>query len=140
MRALPLVAVLLLSTSVGCETVTPSTCDPYTATATQYYAGGQTQGGVYMSSLVNEELLYFPGGMHYSLEHRLGQTPSWWHSSLSFESIASADGGLSIAQAAGNQALVLRVNEEVIEVANDSCVPYWLLVTAGVGATTPSGP
>jgi hypothetical protein len=140
--ALPLLAVTLLAAS-GCETLTPSTCDPSAANnPTVGYAGGQTADGVYMSSPWDGELLDFPGGAHYALEHRLGGTPAWVMSYLSFDEFGTRSGG-SLAQAAGNQVLILGVDDETITVANDSCVAYWLLVTAGVGVAdggAPPGP
>ena len=139
MRLSLLLAALLLFTSTGCETITSVTCDSYTVNVPQHYAGGTTQDGVYMSSPWNEGLLYFPGGMQYSLAHGLGSTPAWEYSYLSFQNFGAADGG-NVAQAAGNQVVILGMNDQTIQLANDSCTDYWLLVTAGVGTAAPSGP
>jgi hypothetical protein len=132
-RAHPLVAALLLSASAGCETVTPSTCDISAAgNPTVRYTGGQIQDGVYMTSPWDRGLLLFPSGMHYSLVHGLGRTPSSVQSYLSFDGDGTADGG-ELAQAAGNQVGILGMDAQTIELSNDSCVEYWLLVTASAG-------
>jgi len=122
----------------GCETFQPRTCDPSAGgNPSITYTGGTAQGGIYMSSSWDGELLYFPGGMHYSLVHGLGSTPSWVQSWLSFHQFGTSDGG-SLAQASGNQVELVKVDADIVEVANDSCVDYWLLVTAGVGSTSPN--
>ncbi len=133
-----LLAVILLSTGAGCETLgNGATCDPSAAAnPTVRFAGGTDEDGVYMSSPWDRGLLYFPGGMHYSLVHGLGRTPDWEQSYLSFQGSGTADGG-SIAQAAGNQVVLLGMDAETIDLANDSCVPYWLLVTAGATTNDP---
>jgi len=133
-RAPPL-ALLLALGAAGCETFAPNTCDPSAGgNPSVTYAGGQTKDGVYMSSPWDGQLLNFPGGMHYSLVHGLGIPPGWIQSYLSFD-----ESGGPLAQAAGNQVEVVKVDGELIEVGNDSCVGYWLLVTAGVGSA-PAGP
>ncbi len=55
---------------------------------------------------------------------------------LSFDRFGTLDGGV-LAQAAGNQVEVLGFDgdAEGILIANDSCVDYWLLVTAGLAAS-----
>ena len=75
MRSNALLAAMLLAASTGCESITPATCDPSpAANPAQLYTGGQTEDGVYMSSPWDSGLLYFPGGMQYSLVHGLGRT------------------------------------------------------------------
>lgn len=129
-------APILIAASVlacGCETFGPRTCDPSAGgNPSITYNGGTVQGGVYMSSAWDGELLYFPGGMHYTLVHGLGATPGWVQTYLSFHQYGTADSG-ALAQAAGNQVEIVQVDDQVIEVGNDSCVTYWLLVSAGVG-------
>jgi hypothetical protein len=74
------------------------------------------------------ELLFFPGGMHYALEHHLPCAPWPVEIYLSFGEYGTHDGG-NVAPAVGNQSLLLGVDETAIHVANDSCADYWLLVT-----------
>lgn len=128
-RALFAAVVALAAGSLGCDASALS-CDraleanPYIA-----YREGTVENGVYMSSPWDGELLYFPGGMHYAIEHQLGGEPRWITSYLSFDERGTAGG--SVAQSAGNQVVILDVSETTIKLANDSCVDYWLLVTAG---------
>jgi len=145
MRASPLLLLvaMLLAASTGCETLgNTSSCDASAAAnPTVRYAGGTTKDGVYTSLYVDGSLLYFPGGMHYALEHQLGRTPDWWFWNLSFESDGLSDAGAgNLAQAAGNQVELLGMDAETIDVANDSCSDYYLLVKAGTSATAPNGP
>src|SRR5262245_38194182 len=69
------------------------------------YAEGTVKQGIYATSEPNGELLYFPGGMRYALEHGLGARPDWWQIYLSFNRYGTEKG--TLAQAAGNQAEVL---------------------------------
>jgi hypothetical protein len=145
MRTAPLLlAVLLGSASAACETVRAVTCDKSPeANPEVVYNGGLTADNVYsssqpgpstpgyMSSPWEGELLFFPGGMHYGLRHGLNCTPQWVDAYLSFDQYGTRDGG-SLAQAAGNQVVILGMDCQSIHVANDSCVDYWLLLTAGV--------
>jgi hypothetical protein len=130
-----LVIALLCAACVGCETVQSATCDPSAAAnPEQTFKAAQPSDGVYMSSPWDGELLSFPGGMHYALEHHLGCTPTWVQTYLSFDPNGTRDAG-SLAQSAGNQVVILGTDSCSIHVANDSCVDYWLLVVAG-GAPT----
>jgi hypothetical protein len=133
-RAALLLGALLVA-STGCDRVPPSVCDREAEdNPAVRYTEGTVEGGVYMSSPWDGELLYFPGGMRYAIEHKLGETPRWIASYLSFERDGTASGAL--APAAGNQVVLLDVDAMAITLANDSCVDYWLLVTAGAGDRT----
>jgi hypothetical protein len=119
--------------SLGCTNGAPFTCDrSIEGNPPIRYTEGTVLDGVYMSSPWEGELLYFPGGMHYALEHKLAKAPRWVTSYLSFDR-----GGTkiaSLAQSTGNQVVILDVNETTVTLANDSCADYWLLVMAGSGA------
>ena len=136
-RAAALVATLA-ALSAGCGEISkigPSTCDrsPEGNELTPY-SEGTVEDGVYMSSAWDgdtEGLLYFPGGMRYRILHKLGEVPRWWQIYLSFDRYGTATG--TLAQATGNQAEVLEVSPDYLEIANGSCVEYWLLVVAGAG-------
>lgn len=139
MRALALAMVIAAATA-GCETFGSRTCDRSAeGNPVIDYTGGTAEDGVYMSSPWGGELIYFPGGMHLQLEHGLGATPKWVNEYLSFDRYGTTDGG-SLAQAAGNQVLVTDMNNQAIVLVNDSCVDYWILVTAGTGAQVSPGP
>jgi hypothetical protein len=154
-RAAVIVAGALAACTAGCETLGPHSCDtslganPYVS-----YTQGSVAAGVYMSSPWNGPLLLFDGGTHYKLYHGLGATPRWWVSYLSFDESGTGDGGdpiggggaggsgaspQGLAQAAGNEAVVLGVDACTIEIENDSCVSSWLLVTAGGAAPVDGG-
>ena len=124
----------LAAGALGCETFGPVACDrSEEANPTVTYQGGVTAEGVYRSSAWDGELLFFPAGMHYDLVHGLGSEPGWVESFLSFEREGTGDGG-TLAPAAGNHAVIAKADAERIRVVNDSCVEYWLLVTAGTGS------
>lgn len=126
--------------ALGCDRGGPLTCDrTEEGNPVIRYTEGEAADGVYMSSPWEGELLYFPGGMHYALEHKLGKKPRWVTSYLSFDRDGTK--ASSLAQSAGNQVVILDVDEATVTLANDSCADYWLLVTAGAGdAAAPSPP
>jgi len=140
-RAAALLATLA-ALSAGCGEISkigPETCDR-SADGNKFvdYKEGTVENGVYMSSgwdgdgeKEGEGLLYFPGGMRYKIFHQLGAVPRWWQIYLSFDRYGTATG--TLAQATGNQAEVLEVDAGSLEIANGSCVEYWLLVVAGAG-------
>jgi len=97
------------------------------------YADGTTENGVYMTSDWDGELLNFPGGMHYELEHRLGEVPRFFQAYLTFDRYGTGDGG-TIGLASGNQVELVRANDKTMVVRNAECVDYWLLLVAGAGA------
>jgi len=133
MRARAAIVVLACAPiALGCDRVPAAVCDSDEGNPVIRYTEGTVVNDVYMSSPWDGELLYFPGGMRYALEHKLGDTPRWIEAYLSFSRGGTKDGG-ALAQAAGNQAVIVGVDATAITVKNDSCAEYWLLVTAGVG-------
>ena len=123
----------IAAASLGCANGGPFTCDRSAeGNPPIRYTEGTAEDGVYMSSPWEGDLLYFPGGTRYALEHKLGKAPRWVTSYLSFDREGTR--ASSLAQPAGNQVVILDVNETTVTVANDSCADYWLLVTAGSGA------
>lgn len=129
----------LVLSSAGCGNsggLTSSTCDRSEKANTPIrYSGGTLENGVYMSSAWDEELLYFPGGMRYLIEHQLGDIPRYWQFYLSFDREGVKTGVVGLA--AGNQAELRGIDEETLTVVNGSCVDYWLLVVAGTGENMP---
>ena len=75
-RAAATLCVVLAVGALSCGRGGPLTCDR-TAEGNPVirYTEGEAKDGVYMSSPWEGELLYFPGGMHYALEHKLGDRP-----------------------------------------------------------------
>jgi hypothetical protein len=119
----------------GCETFEPLTCDRSPENNPEIvYQDGVTQGTAYDSATAAGELLQFDGGARFALRHGLGAKPAWVEVWLSFDRFGtSADGG-KVAQAAGNQAVITGIDGDAIHITNDSCVPYYLEVHAGLGA------
>lgn len=138
----------LASLSVACNEISkigPTTCNRSEAgNPPVLYTEGTVEGGVYMSTPwdggagEDEWLLYFPGGMRYAIEHKLGGTPRWWQIYLSFDKNGTTGGTMALA--AGNQAEVPCIDDEHIIVFNDSCAEYWMLIVAGGGDEPASSP
>jgi len=147
-----LLAFALAAGSTGCGVlgdVGPNSCErSVEANPITPYTEGTVENGVYMSAPLaptaeeqglEAELLFYPGGMRYAIHHKLGALPRWWQVYLSFDSDGSDTGTLALA--AGNQAEVTHVDDEVIHVVNGSCVEYWMLLVAGTGEEPPpAGP
>ncbi|MFO0588657.1 MAG: hypothetical protein U0441_13995 [Polyangiaceae bacterium] len=123
----------------------PETCDrSIKLNPPVRYTGGIVEGGVYMTSAWDGDLLYFPGGMHYELVHDLGATPRMIeayvgfdpHGTRDFDADTTTDEGVvSLGIASGNQVELLDVTDQHILLRNAECVDYWLLVVASAGAT-----
>jgi hypothetical protein len=136
-RAIAAIALAAALAAAACDVVTsvgPQTCDldegenpPVT------YRGGTVEGGVYMSSPWDRDLVYFPGGMQVRMEHGLGRTPRTWAAYLSFDPEGTALGG-SLALAAGNQVELVDVDDVALTIRNATCADYYVVVTAQVEA------
>lgn len=128
-------ATLLITQSIGCDVITsvgPKSCDRSDeANPPLTYSDGSVEDGVYMSTPWEGDLLYFPGGMRYRLEHKLGQTPRSWEAFLSFDEHGSRDE--TLAPAAGNQVELVGIDDVAITVRNGSCADYYLLITVSAG-------
>jgi hypothetical protein len=125
----------------------PETCDrSEEGNPPVLYTDGTTENGIYMTSDWDGQLLWFPGGMHYALEHDLPEEPRFFQAYLSFDRYGTSEDGDpgTIALASGTQVELVRFEEETEEetmvvhrrmvVRNADCVDYWLLVVAGTGA------
>lgn len=139
-------ALAFAMAAAGCETSGSQVCDTsIMGNPAQTFAGGRTEGDVYQSSPWDGELLSFPGGMIYDVEHHLvdaaGQpaVPRWVSLWVSLSKDGDTDGS-PVARATGNEAVVLQVGPTTITVQNDGCQAYWLLVAAGTGPSQPSPP
>jgi len=80
------------------------------------------------TSAAEGPLLPFEGGTMLRIRHGLGLKPKIVQVTLSFTErpLEAYKGGYS--QAAGNQAIVLRNDEEEVAVKNDSCANYYIRV------------
>ncbi len=144
-RLVQLAALALALPAAACETFSSHTCDTtVTANPPVTYSAGKAEGGVYQSSAWDGDLLWFPGGMIYRLEHHLTdaesqpEVPRWvslW--------VSAAKGGVDaggVVRATANEAVIVDVGPTTVSVQNQGCQDYWLLVTAGTGATQPPPP
>ncbi|AKT35912.1 uncharacterized protein CMC5_000230 [Chondromyces crocatus] len=143
------VTMALTLPGLGCNVLSklgPGNCDrSIDANPAIGYSEGSVEAGVYMSATWDldapkrdQELLFFPGGMRYEIQHKLGEMPRWWLAYLSFDRYGADTE--SIAIAAGNQVEVKDVNDRTITLVNASCSDYWLLlVVGGVDADPPEG-
>ena len=122
---LALASALLLTPTASCgppcETAND---DPVRVTEGTVDASGT----VYESSTWAGPYLHFPGGRRYQLEHHLGRAPTMVTTYLSFDQEPMPGGNAS--ESAGNQAVIERVDDEIIQVRNDTCAEFWLRVTA----------
>jgi hypothetical protein len=124
----------------GVSSIGPTSCDRSAAANEPIlYTEGTVEGGIYMTSAWDGELLDFPGGRRYRLDHQLGVVPRFFQAYLSFNQFGVRDRIGTLAAAAGNQVEVDEVTDTSIVVINGSCVDYWLLVVAGAGDVAPDG-
>ena len=141
-RAAALLPLALFAAALlGCDqvaTIGPDICDrSEEGNPAIRYTAGTVEGGVYMSSAWNRDLLHFPGGMRYEIMHGLGEVPRFWQFYLSFDEDGTETGVVSLA--AGNQAELRDIDDSTMLVVNGSCVEYWLLVVAGAGDSGTEG-
>lgn len=97
----------------------------------QRYSGGITSDDrtFYQSSSVEGPYLFFPSGRTYQLEHGLRGTPDDYNMELSFSEFPF-ESGSGAGKPAGNLTMVEAINDDYIEVRNDTCAEYFLRLTA----------
>jgi hypothetical protein len=123
---LALVAWCTLGCSPPCET---SDTDPVR------FEGGTTSAGVYQTSAWEGPYLHFPGGRRYQLVHGLGTTPPLVASYVSIAKQPFKDNNAS--ENAGNQGVIELVNDEIIQIRNDTCAEFYLRVVAYAPGAAP---
>lgn len=133
--AIRTVLALLLAGSLlgGC-----SACKTKGQDAVEYTAGHvDASAGVYESTLVDEDMLHFPPGRVYDLVHELGERPVSVQGYVSFRRQLSEDGDPfddtrpnNVSEAAGNEMVIERWNDEVIRIRNDTCAEFFVRVVA----------
>ena len=121
----------------GLSTACSPPCDTADSDKTVTYSKGTVDPSetVYESSPWNGPYLHFPAGRRFSLEHHLKKTPSLVNTYLAFDERPLPGGNTS--ESAGNQAVIERVDDQVIVVRNDTCAEFWLRVVA---IASPGGP
>lgn len=114
-------------------------CNTADADAVRYADGSvSADGSTYQTSSWSGPYLHFPSGRRFQLEHHLGTTPPVVLTYLAFDEHPLAGGNTS--ESAGNQAVIEKVDSEIIQVRNDTCAEFWLRVVAmtGPGGAPPS--
>jgi hypothetical protein len=110
---------------IGCG----ATCDRDTDGPTRFEKGTtDTRTQFYETSAWNGPYLDFPGGRSYQLVHGLPGRPREINIYLAFEENPLPSS--NTAPAAGNQALIEKVDDEIIEIRNDTCSGAYVRVTA----------
>ncbi|HEY8943253.1 MAG TPA: hypothetical protein VIM73_03275, partial [Polyangiaceae bacterium] len=95
-----------------------------------------TEDGFYESSAWHEDLLRFPPQRRYQFMHGLGAIPKEYQIYVSFWPDALVKDH-SIAEAAGNIAVVERITDEYIQARNDTCETFYIRLIAEHPDTTP---
>jgi hypothetical protein len=126
---------LLAVDLVGCETG----CDKESAEPLAYL-NGQTSPSCtsYQTNGFDERYVNFPPGRRLRLMHGLGQTPNSVVSYVAFtaDALPQAEIG-NTAESAGNQVIIEAVNDEYVQVRNDTCEYFFLRVVLEVDAPAP---
>jgi hypothetical protein len=105
------------------------------------YSDGLTEtnrsGRVYMTSPWEGTWLHFPSHRRFLLQHRLGTRSYAPHAYLSFVAHPGASDSDKFSEAAGNEAVFEALEEDAVQVKNDTCSDFYLLVR--IEADAPSG-
>lgn len=110
----------------------PAACVPTCASPERQFSGGHRDltAKVYETSGPEGPFLPFDGGAVYRIQHGLGIKPSLTLSYLSFSEYPENPGGGGSTQAAGNQVIVLKQDEQEIVLKNDTCSSLYLRLVA----------
>lgn len=106
----------------------------------QVYRDGLTSsdGSFYQTAPLDGTYLFFPPGRVYNLEHGLGEVPAEYHVWLAFvpDPLANGERGAGTSESAGNQAVVELVDDEILQVRNDTCAEFFVRVVARTGSAS----
>lgn len=135
-RLLGLSAALVSSALIPCASTLSVACSPCNPNGHEpiRYTDGKATGDIYETGMTTDEMLHFPSGRIYELEHHLGVCPpvilpyiSFVPRPISGEAQSRVD---NFAIAAGNEALVEGCDKEIIRLRNDTCADFYLRVVA----------
>jgi hypothetical protein len=129
---------------LGCDT----SCDKENEDVARDYTGGTISASCtrYETGSFDDLYLDFPPGRRLAIHHGLGQTPSVVQSYLGFVKDPLPDAGNgNTAESAGNQVIIERMDDEFVQVRNDTCEEFFLRVvietdTAAPGCLSPVEP
>jgi hypothetical protein len=118
------VALSWLTQLTGC-----GGCDTGGQSPIEYRGGSvNTAGTVYETTDINGEYLHFPAGRVYDLVHGLVTAPYKVTTYVSFDAQLSEDN--NIAESAGNQVVIEKVDSSVVRLRNDTCAEFYLRAVA----------
>jgi hypothetical protein len=96
------------------------------------YSDGFTEttpsGRVYMTSAWDGTWLHFPSHRRFLLEHGLGTDSYAPHAYLSFTANPQEGDSSKFSEAAGNEVVFEALDEDSVQVKNDTCSDFYLLV------------
>ncbi len=124
-----ILALLAVSSLVlgGCNVATGGCGDDLDG-ETVTYSGGTVEKGIYTSSSWDAlDRLEFPPGLTVRFEHGLGRTPRLWQA---YVSTAREGLGEELVLASGNEAELVAIDEEALELRNGTCADLYLVVVA----------
>ncbi|HLV21040.1 MAG TPA: hypothetical protein VKZ49_09170 [Polyangiaceae bacterium] len=101
------------------------------------YSGGQVTGNVYASTPWNDAWLHFPSERVYKFKHGLGTENVTPLAYLSFDPRPTGGEG-NAAPASGNELVVEEITAEYVQVRNDTCAEFYLLMR--IEAVDPATP
>ncbi|MCC6904167.1 MAG: hypothetical protein IT377_34685 [Polyangiaceae bacterium] len=117
----------LLATSVAPACSAP--CETADSDPVRFEGGALTaDGATYSTSPWDGPYLHFPAGRRFQIEHQLGVTPPVVLTYVAFDEHPFA--GSNASESAGNQTVIERVDDEIVQVRNDTCSEFWLRVVA----------
>jgi hypothetical protein len=97
------------------------------------FNGGNTSADrtVYETNGWHDDFVDFPAGRRLALMHGLAQAPIEVRSYLAFSKDPLPDHGRGVvAESAGNQVLIQNVDEDSVDVRNDTCEHFYLRLVA----------
>jgi hypothetical protein len=103
------------------------------------FDGGTTNASRtrYETSPFDGQYLHFPGGRRYEILHHLAAKPVDITTYLAFQERPLP--GSNLSESAGNQAVIEAVDEQQIQVFNDTCSEFYLRLTATTDPTMSDG-
>lgn len=120
-----------------------SSCDPSGRPPLRYTGGHSSpERGFYETNTLEEDMLHFPPGRVYELEHGLGTSSLLFLPYISFtKQIVKVSGPTgapsNIALASGNEVVIEGWDEQIVRVRNDTCAEFYLRVVVTSGSAAP---
>lgn len=129
-----LVSAALFSGVLALAVANPGCTSTCTTRATEDNTREVTSGQTstdrtfYKTSDFSGPFLAFPPGRTYQFIHGLDKAPDVVNVYVSFDEEAVPE--TSVSQSPGNQALIEVVDEEMVQIRNDTCADFYVMLTA----------